>query len=323
MSNRKPIPAGWYYTNLCNVCKKITDGTHDTPIRKETGIPYITANHIKEGAIDFENCYYLSEEDHNLIYRRCNPEKGDVLIVNIGAGTANPARVQVDFEFGMKNVALLKPDKSKLSGYYLEQYQIYNRPRLFHQLKSGGAQPFLSLNQLSKLLILIPPLHEQKAIANLLSTWDEAIDKIERLIQAKENIFQFYIQQLINKRLCKWQHSKSKSLFDIISEKNHDSEELLSVTQFRGVIPRNMLEGRVMSPTGTKSNYKLINPGDFVISLRSFQGGIEFSNYRGIISPAYTVLRPKVNINTEFYRHFFKTMIFIKKYLNLSVGRIF
>ena len=80
-----------------------------------------------------------------------------------------------------------------------------------------------------------------------------------------------------------------------------------------------MLEGRVMSPNGTTNSYKLIKSGDFAISLRSFQGGVEFSNYRGIISPAYTVLRPKIDINTEFYRHFFKTYIFIEKYLNLAV----
>ena len=74
-----------------------------------------------------------------------------------------------------------------------------------------------------------------------------------------------------------------------------------------------------MSPDGTTSSYKRIKRGDFAISLRSFQGGIEYSNYQGIISPAYTVLRPKMEISTEFYRLFFKSYIFIEKYLNLAV----
>ena len=167
--------------------------------------------------------------------------------------------------------------------------------------------------------ILLPPLPEQKAIAHLLSTWDEAIEKTERLIQAKEKRLNGYVQRVIDQCCHNWQHIKPQEIFDMITEKNYPDEELLSVTQNRGVIPRSMLEGRVMSPNGTTASYKLIKLGDFAISLRSFQGGIEYSNYQGIISPAYTVLRPKIDINTEFYRHFFKTYIFIEKYLNLAV----
>ena len=74
-----------------------------------------------------------------------------------------------------------------------------------------------------------------------------------------------------------------------------------------------------MSPEGTLETYKRIQRGDFVISLRSFQGGLEYSEYTGILSPAYTVIRPKIAIETEFYRHFFKTYLFVEKYLAISV----
>ena len=82
---------------------------------------------------------------------------------------------------------------------------------------------------------------------------------------------------------------------------------------------RDMLNGKVMSPDGTLSGYKLIDIGDFVISLRSFQGGIEYSNYRGILSPAYTVLKSIMEINKDFYKYFFKSYRFIEKYLSISV----
>jgi type I restriction enzyme S subunit len=165
----------------------------------------------------------------------------------------------------------------------------------------------------------LPPLPEQKAIADLLTTWDEAGETAERLIKAKEERFHGSVQRLIAKHAPNWPHIKPKQMFNTITEKNFPNEELLSVTQDRGVLPRCMSEGRVMSPDGTTAGYKLIQPGDFAISLRSFQGGIEYSNYRGIISPAYTVLRPKIEINTGFYRLFFKTFIFIEKYLSLAV----
>jgi type I restriction enzyme S subunit len=80
-----------------------------------------------------------------------------------------------------------------------------------------------------------------------------------------------------------------------------------------------MLEGRVSMPSGERDAFKLVEPGNFVISLRSFQGGLEHSNYRGLVSPAYTVLRELVEIDERFFRHYFKSADFIKR---LSVAVI-
>lgn len=74
-----------------------------------------------------------------------------------------------------------------------------------------------------------------------------------------------------------------------------------------------------MSPAGSTAGYKLVEKGNFVISLRSFQGGLEYSDYRGIVSPAYTVLYSKKKIYFGFYRYFFKSYIFIEKYLSAAV----
>lgn len=213
-------------------------------------------------------------------------------------------------------------DEHQILNEYLESYLKSSFVRKYIQsCASGTSNSMMKINKkvTEKTPIILPPLSEQHAIAGLLSTWNQAIEKTQRLIQVKEKRFRGYVQRLIDQRCIEWTHIKPKKIFDTITEKNFPGEELLSVTQNRGVIPRSMLEGRVMSPNGTTASYKLIKSGDFVISLRSFQGGVEYSNYQGIISPAYTVLRPQIDINTEFYRHFFKTYIFIEKYLNLAV----
>jgi type I restriction enzyme S subunit len=203
--------------------------------------------------------------------------------------------------------------------YLLYWFLAHQRFLLTKVVGTGIGAGKFDLDELKALVVTLPPLPEQKAIADLLSTWDEAIEKTEWLIQAKESSLKGQIQKLISQRCDSWPHVKPKKIFDTITEKNFPDEELLSVTQDRGVIPRRMLEGRVMSPDGTTASYKLIKRGDFAISLRSFQGGIEYSNYQGIVSPAYTVLRPKIELNSDFYRLFFKSYIFIEKYLNLAV----
>jgi len=117
-----------------------------------------------------------------------------------------------------------------------------------------------------------------------------------------------------------WEKLKAKEVFYSFSKKNHPDEELLSATQDFGVLPRSMLLARVTMPTKNLETFKLVEEGDFVISLRSFQGGIEYSQYRGIVSPAYTVLKNKVEISSKFFRHYFKTSKFINDLDSSVIG---
>ncbi|NCC51210.1 MAG: restriction endonuclease subunit S [Spartobacteria bacterium] len=308
------IPLDWQHTHLSDVCVKITDGTHDTPTPTKFGVPYITAIHVKDAEIAFGNCYYLSSEDHAVIYRRCNPQCDDVLIVNIGAGTATPARVKVDFEFSMKNVALLKPDKSKLSGHYLEQYQLHNKPRLFHRLTSGGAQPFLSLKQLGKLPIILPPLPEQKAIADLLSTWDEAIEKTERLIHAKEANLKGQIQRIMGKEAIDANGWSIVHLGDLFSEvtRKVGQKELTpySISAGIGFVSQREKWGKDISGSQHK-NYIHLNAGEFSYnkgnSKRYQQGCVYLLKDGEICVPnVFISFKPKAkNVVPEFFEHYF------------------
>jgi type I restriction enzyme, S subunit len=189
----------------------------------------------------------------------------------------------------------------------------------FKKFSDKTGVPGVNRNDLHKIKVHIPSISVQKKIVDILSTCDQVIEKNERLITTKEKLFSGIIKSMISNQCDRWEHLRADKVFKSISDKNNAGAELLSVTQDRGVIPRTMLEGRVMSPEGSTDSYKLIKKGDFAISLRSFQGGIEYSRYQGLISPAYTVLRPKLKINNDFYRHFFKSYLFIEKYLNIAV----
>jgi type I restriction enzyme S subunit len=109
-----------------------------------------------------------------------------------------------------------------------------------------------------------------------------------------------------------WEMLKTKNLFSERVEKGYPNEPLLAATQTKGVIPKTLYETRTVIAQKDLHLLKLVEPGDFVISLRSFQGGIEKAHYRGIISPAYTILFPDQKILGEYFKHLAKSKPFIK-----------
>ena len=93
---------------------------------------------------------------------------------------------------------------------------------------------------------------------------------------------------------------------------------VLSSTQDRGIVPRDDVDIDIKYDVASILSYKKVCKGNFVISLRSFQGGIEYSAYTGLVSPAYTVLTSKAKISDEYYKQFFKSTDYINR-LNVAV----
>lgn len=227
----------WIKTTIKKVANKITDGTHDTPKPTEEGVPYLTAIHVKDGFIDFDNSYYLPQDVHNKIYKRCNPEYGDLLMVNIGAGTATSAMVDVDFKFSLKNIALVKPNPEVIDKNLFAQIQRRNSDKLRHQISAGGAQPFLSLKEIAKLKLSIPAkLTEQQKIASFLTAIDKRIETQSKIIEGlklfKKGMMQKIFQQGFgymdygNNSYSKWQKRKLGMLIDVTKGKQLNKEEL-------------------------------------------------------------------------------------------------
>jgi type I restriction enzyme S subunit len=315
------IPSDWEILEMNSICSKITDGTHDTPAPIESGIPFLTALHVKEELIDFDNCYYLPEEIHKEIFRRCNPKRNDVLMVNIGAGVATTALVNVDFEFSLKNVALLKPNNEKVIGSYLNYFQVFIKPKLTQTLLNGGAQPFLSLKQIQKLKVNIPPLPEQKAIAQVLSTADAGIRTTEKLIAQKELRKKWLMQQLLTgKKRLKGFGNKIEfrvigQYLNEVSERNKDSKvsNVLSVTNSRGFINQSDQFDRSVASEDA-SNYKIVRKGQFAYNpSRVNVGSLDLlRNFEiGILSPMYVVFETNMaHLLPEYFYFQLKTQWF-------------
>lgn len=118
-----------------------------------------------------------------------------------------------------------------------------------------------------------------------------------------------------------WKVARAKSIFSQRSSKGNTTEVLLSATQKQGMLPQYMLEGVVQTNANTDlQTFKTVHQKDYVISLRSFQGGFEMSNYEGVCSPAYQVFYNKVPISHQYFWLLFKSYGFIDKINSLTVG---
>ena len=120
-----------------------------------------------------------------------------------------------------------------------------------------------------------------------------------------------------------WKMVYGDELFEPIVNKNHDSDlSILAITQDNGAIPRDDINYNVIVSDKSIQGYKIVEIGDFIISLRSFQGGIEYSRYKGLCSPAYIILRKRFNeVCDDFYRYYFKSYKYIQD-LNRNIEGI-
>lgn len=225
-------------------------------------------------------------------------------------------------------------DKDSHPEYLLFALQMCYYDKIFYGFGQGSSQLGrwrLSAEEFNNFVLPYPGKDEQIKIANFLS---HKVRQIENLISAAtktvdllyERAFRLVIhgknaplevRSWADNFPNNWRLEKAKWIFNEINIKNKPEEELLAVTQNRGVIPKKLCEENFVSPSelGLKSQ-KYVPKNSYVISLRSFQGGIEFSEYNGIVSPAYNVFQFRKeykNVSNQiFYRYLFKARPFIQ-----------
>jgi len=119
-----------------------------------------------------------------------------------------------------------------------------------------------------------------------------------------------------------WEICKAESLLRNITDKNHPDDTVLTIVQGKGTLPRDKSGRNIHYDDASLSNYKRVEKGDFIIHLRSFEGGLEMAHETGIVSPAYTILRCSKPHSSLFYEAYFHTDEFINHVLSKAVEGI-
>ena len=166
----------------------------------------------------------------------------------------------------------------------------------------------------------VPCIDEQKKIAKLLSLLDDRIATQNKVIEDLKKLKSAIIEKLYKGIQGTWY--SYRQLFSIINERNKQLEysNVLSASQERGMVSREDLNLDIQFDRSNISTYKIVKNGDYVIHLRSFQGGFAFSEKTGICSPAYTVLRPNNLLVYGYLSNYFTSKDFVKSLIIVTYG---
>lgn len=215
--------------------------------------------------------------------------------------------------------------------YYLFSQKFYKRVM---SMTAKSSVDSVRLDMISEMGIETPSIDEQQAIASYFTTLDSQISastsRLASLKQMKAASLQTMFPQegeTVPKIRFKgfegeWKKVKADSIFKTFNEKNRPDLPVLSATQDRGMVTRESIGYNIFHDTSNEATYKHILPGQFVIHLRSFQGGFAHSEIEGIASPAYTIIdfKNKDLYHDYYWRYVFMSKEFIKRLELITYG---
>lgn len=317
------IPQQWGLPQIKDIAS-ISSGS--TPNRNNSeywngNIAWVTTGELSSGHVNHTS-ELITVKAVKETKMRIYPQ-GTLLMAMYGQGKTRGtvAILEIDAAVNQACAAItVKDGKSKFLFY-----QLKNSYQDIRKLSNTGNQENLNADIIKTYQVPWAPDEEQERISTILTTQDKVIKRKETRLAEKQRQKKYLMQQLLTgkKRLPgfygAWSFPKAKELFQSVSDKDHNGDlAVLSSTQDRGIVPRDEVDIDIKYDACSLVNYKKVSKGNFVISLRSFQGGIEYSTYTGLVSPAYTVLSSRKEISDGYYKQFFKSTDYINR-LNVAV----
>lgn len=286
------------------------------PLESAVRIPGPYPYYGASGIVDYVDCYLFDEEL--------------VLLSEDGANITDrnyPVCFLASGKYWVNNHAHVLKTKPENENNFIcnslerKDYKKYN---------SGMAMPKLNQDVCRSIPIICPPFQEQKSIGDCLRNLDSLITLHQRKVDGLTTAKKYYLQNLFPKKGAKvpalrfdgftgeWKRVRIGDVFTEYSEKNHPELPPLTIIQGRGTVLREESDRNVLYDETSLSGYKLVRKNDFIVHLRSFEGGLEKANSDGIVSPAYHVLHGE-ETDSRFFYPFFRSYYFIHGLLKAHV----
>jgi len=188
-------PHGWEKFQLGEVCD-VRDGTHDSPQYYSEGYPLVTSKNVTGGKIDISNCSLICKDDYQKINQRSKVDYGDILMPMIGT-VGSPVIVDLDPEFAIKNVALIKfKNESKVLNTFVKALleSDYFDNTVISKVR-GGTQKFISLGDIRKLEICLPPIEVQMRFEDFIKQVDKSKVAVQKSLDETQKLFDSLMQE--------------------------------------------------------------------------------------------------------------------------------
>lgn len=188
-------PNGLEKVLLGEVCD-VRDGTHDSPKYYTEGYPLVTSKNVTGGRIDLRECSLICEDDYNKINQRSKVDVGDILMPMIGT-VGNPVIVDIDAEFAIKNVALIKfkEDSRVINSFVKALLESDYFDRTVISKVRGGTQKFISLGDIRKFEICLPLIEMQEEFADFVKQVDKSKVAVQKALDETQLLFDSLMQK--------------------------------------------------------------------------------------------------------------------------------
>lgn len=328
------IPSHWELVKLKEMCSKVMVGIASaaTHAYRNEGVPLLRNQNIREGGLDVSSLLYI-DADYEKKHINKRLKEGDVLTVRTGYPGISCV-VPKKFEGSQCFTSLIsRPNKNMLDSKWLSYF--INSPvgkRLILGIEAGGAQKNLNAGSLENLLIPNIPLDYQQKIVNILSTWDQAIDKTQKLIDKLELRKKGLIQKLLTEEIRllgfdgDWKKYEIGEIAVQFTDKNSDNRitEVLSCTKYDGLVRSLEYFGRIVYGKDLKK-YKVVPRNYFAYATNHIEeGSIGYQNLMdaGLVSPMYTVFKTNFKVDDSYLFRLLKTDRMIYHYQSNMSGSV-
>ena len=251
-------------------------------------------------------------------------------IITKGDFAYNPARINVgsiakyngDNDCMISSLYVAFRAKEQINAEWLMQLLKTPKMNFYYNLNAeGGVRMYLFYPNFERIRTSYPSLNEQRKVAQFLDLLDHRIAVQSGLIEDLQKLKAALVERLFCNKLG-WKRYKYRDLLSPISERNSGNQfsNVLSASQELGMVSRTDLDIDIKFDRSAVTTYKIVRDGDYVLHLRSFQGGLAFSSMTGICSPAYTILRPVKELEYGFFQEYFMSKSFINSLRLVTYG---
>ncbi|WP_444928173.1 restriction endonuclease subunit S [Microbulbifer sp. TRSA002] len=320
------VPKGWKANELQNLCTKIAVGLaiSVTPFMRAKGVKLIRNQNIKRNYFNSDSIAYISPE-----FAESNQSKkvkqGDIIAVRTGSNIGEACVVPESFDGALTFTTLIaRPEAKLIDSIYLSAHINSDLGIAeVNRLCAGGGKPNLNSGELKRYRILTPPLPEQKKIAQVLSTWDKAIDTSEKLLANSRQQKKALMQQLLTgkKRLRdkngvrfsgEWKFQKLSSISNRIQRKSEGNDHpILTISSLSGFVRQDERYNRYMAGESVK-NYILLEKGEFAYNKgnsKTYEFGCIFDleGYEeGLVPHVYVCFKLNSNLSHKYFKFLFE-----------------